>query len=264
MGSKVSCVIKSAALFALWALAVSFIPDVPTENPALTQLWREFAPFAVLAALTALFILAFDREKLKIDLISGGAAKLAFCFLTGAALVGVPVIALTWLKIIKFFGRNYIDTMPVWFLALLINTAAQELFVRGYIYKLLRRDFNPLAALTVTTAVFTAFRFGIFQAGIISILSVIMLNVILTLIYELTDSLAASALAHFAWNLIGGMGIGVILIPDTYVSLFNCEYIGEGILAGNAVNIESSVITLAVGMIAAVVLLILLKRKWTK
>lgn len=264
MGSKITCVIKSAALFALWALAVSLIPDVPTDNPAVLQLWHEFTPLAVLAALTALFYFAFDRKKPHTDALKGSPVKLIFCFLTGALLAAAPVIVLNRLGIIKFFGRNYIDTMPIWLLALLLNTAAQELFVRGYIYRLFRRDFNPLAALTVTTVVFTALHFGIFQAGIVSILSVIVLNVVFTLILELTDSLAASALAHFAWSLTGGTVLGVILIPDTYTSLFNCGYTGEGILAGNAVNIESSVVSLAVNIAAAAVLLILLKRKWTK
>ena len=249
----------------IWAFAVSFVPDIPTDNQALTQLWREFVLIAVLAVLTALFIAAFEKKhKLSINILPKGAYMLPVCFLTGAALVCVPVIVLLRLEFLKFFGRNYVDTMFAWLFALLLNVAAQELFVRGYIYRVFRRDFNPLAAMFVSAALFTLLHAGVFSTGFIAPLSIIMMSVALTLIMELTDSLLAAVAADFAWNFVGGALGGLVMLPPYYPSLFNCEFIRDGIFAGNGAYIEGSVITLAANMIAVIVLLVLLKRKWTK
>ena len=263
MSNKILCVLKTVGLFALWALAVNFVPDIPTDSPAVMRLWHEAMPFLILTALTALFILAFDRKRIKINILSGSAYRLIACFFAGTIWIAIPLFVLWRLDIIRFFGRNYIDATAVCIIALLVNTLTQELFVRGYIYRLFRRDFNPLAALAVTTVIFTALHYGVFKSGIIAVLSVFTMNIFLTLIMELMDSLAASAVTYFMWNLIGGAGAGIILLPEAYPNLINCEFIGLGILAGNAAVIESNIITLAVNILGSIILCLLLKRKWT-
>lgn len=88
------------------------------------------------------------------------------------------------------------DTFPMlwlWLLSALINTIMQELLVRGYLYQMKKRNYNVVAAMVVTTALFTFMHGGAFEAGIVPVLNVItmwepMTGLLLIALWKITSA----------------------------------------------------------------------------
>ena len=53
---------------------------------------------------------------------------------------------------IRVSNVQSVGQLPIWLIALFLNTIMQELLVRGYLYQRLRQSFNiPVAAVVSTT-----------------------------------------------------------------------------------------------------------------
>ena len=109
------------------------------------------------------------------------------------------------------------DTFPMlwlWILSALINTIMQELLVRGYLYQMIKRNYNVVAAMVVTTALFTFMHGGAFEAGIVPVLNVITMSILMTTVLEYIQSLIAPVMMHFIWNGVGGIIFGAVSLAD--------------------------------------------------
>jgi membrane protease YdiL (CAAX protease family) len=91
----------------------------------------------------------------------------------------------------------------------------EELFIRGYVFALLRRAAGWKAALIVTSVVFGLLHIANPGADSESILAVIVAGFFLGGILLVTRSLYAAGAAHFAWNWVmaGGLHIAVSGLP---------------------------------------------------
>ncbi|MGI8402567.1 MAG: CPBP family intramembrane glutamic endopeptidase [Gemmatimonadaceae bacterium] len=104
-------------------------------------------------------------------------------------------------------GRSTIVLLPAAFF--------EELFIRGYVFALLRRAAGWKMALIVTSIVFGLLHVANPGADSESILAVIVAGFFLGGILLATRSLYAAGAAHFAWNWVmaGGMHIAVSGMP---------------------------------------------------
>jgi hypothetical protein len=101
--------------------------------------------------------------------------------------------------------------------ALLLPAAFfEELFIRGYVFAVLRRAAGWRTALVVTSIVFGLLHAANPGADGESILAVIVAGFFLGAIFLFTRSLYAAGAAHFAWNWImaGALHIAVSGIPS--------------------------------------------------
>ncbi|HEY3744657.1 MAG TPA: CPBP family intramembrane glutamic endopeptidase, partial [Gemmatimonadaceae bacterium] len=91
----------------------------------------------------------------------------------------------------------------------------EELFIRGYVFALLRRAAGWRTALIVTSVVFGLLHIANPGADSESILAVIVAGFFLGGILLVTRSLYAAGAAHFAWNWVmaGGLHIAVSGMP---------------------------------------------------
>lgn len=85
-------------------------------------------------------------------------------------------------------------------LTLLPAAFAEELFMRGYLFAVLRRMGGWRLALIVTSVVFGLLHAGNPGADIQSIVSVTVAGFLLGAVFLATGSLYAAGAAHFAWN----------------------------------------------------------------
>lgn len=92
----------------------------------------------------------------------------------------------------------------------------EELFIRGYVFALLRRTAGWKMALIVTSIVFGLLHVANPGADSESILAVIVAGFFLGAIFLVTRSLYAAGAAHFAWNWVmsGALHIAVSGIPS--------------------------------------------------
>ena len=86
------------------------------------------------------------------------------------------------------------------FFGILIAPLLEELFFRGMLYPILRRRLGISTAVVLTAAAFAAIHGAQLGYAWAPILSIFFVGVALTLVRQLTDSVAASVLTHVGYN----------------------------------------------------------------
>lgn len=73
----------------------------------------------------------------------------------------------------------------------------QEVLVRGYLYQMIKNNYNIVVAVLISTGLFTFAHGGAFEAGILPVLNVITMSLFVTAVLEYTESLVAPIVIHF-------------------------------------------------------------------
>jgi membrane protease YdiL (CAAX protease family) len=137
--------------------------------------------------------------------------------------------------------------------ALVLLPAAffEELFIRGYVFAVLRRTAGWRMALILTSVVFGLLHAWNPGADAESILAVIVAGFFLGMILLATRSLYAAGAAHFAWNWVmaGGLHIAVSGIPSADVDYRMVET-GPDWLTGGTWGPEGGLAAVALMFIA--------------
>lgn len=97
----------------------------------------------------------------------------------------------------KILEEISIPMLWLWILSVFINTIMQELLVRGYLFQMLKANYNVIVATIITTALFTFMHGGAFAAGIVPVLNVLTMSLLMTIVLEYTQSLLAPIMMHF-------------------------------------------------------------------
>lgn len=84
----------------------------------------------------------------------------------------------------------------------IIAPLSEEIVFRGLVYRSLKRGMPTVAAILVTSAVF-----GLLHGTVVWFVYTSLLSVMLILLYEYTQSLWASILAHTAFNIVGQLPV---------------------------------------------------------
>ena len=149
----------------------------------------------------------------------GGFAPLIARFAFGALTIGVTCLVLLGTGLMRID-----QTLPgswwgeAWRSTLVFLPAAffEELFIRGYVFAVLRRAGGWKMALIVTSVVFGLLHAWNPNPDAESILAVIVAGFFLGAIFLATRSLYAAGAAHFAWNWVmsGALHIAVSGVPS--------------------------------------------------
>jgi membrane protease YdiL (CAAX protease family) len=153
----------------------------------------------------------------------GRAAASPPVILKGAA-VGGLTIGVASLLLLSIHMLRIDSTIPgswwgeAWHSTIVLLPAAffEELFIRGYVFAVLRRTAGWKLALIVTSVVFGFLHAWNPGADAESILAVIVAGFFLGAIFLATRSLYAAGAAHFAWNWVmsGALHIAVSGVPS--------------------------------------------------
>ena len=176
---------------------------------------------------------------------------------TGAVWLGVSVGILAIIGVVHIDGRNQISMLWLWMISAFLNTVMQEMLVRGYLYQMLKSNYNIGIAVIVSTGLFTFAHGGAFEAGILPVLNVITMSLFVTAVLEYTDSLIATIVIHFLWNGVGAIILGGVSLAEDYPHLIS----GNSILSGGGCKIEGSIIVLLMNLIFIVGFIMANKKK---
>ena len=124
----------------------------------------------------------------------------------------------------------------------------QEVLVRGYLYQMIKNNYNIVVAVLISTGLFTFAHGGAFEAGILPVLNVITMSLFVTAVLEYTDSLIATIVIHFLWNGVGAIILGGVSLAEDYPHLFNMVISGNSILSGGSCKIEGSIVVLVMNL----------------
>jgi membrane protease YdiL (CAAX protease family) len=242
-----------------WAIFASVIPIPDTASAVIWRFWAELIPLLSIIALTLIFWL-IDKRKIRLHLTGKPVYNIILGCVTGAIWLGVSIEILSLIKVVHIDSRNQISMLWLWMFSAFLNTIMQEMLVRGYLYQMIKSNYNIVAAVIVSTALFTSAHDGAFEAGILPVLNVITMSLFVTAVLEYTDSLIAPIIIHFLWNGVGAIVLGGVSLAEDYPHLFNMVISGNPILSGGICKIEGSIIVLLMNLILMIGFVII-KRK---
>ena len=147
-------------------------------------------------------------------------------------------------RVIHIDGENQISMLWLWLFSAFINSVMQEVLVRGYLYQMIKNNYNIVVAVLISTGLFTFAHGGAFEAGILPVLNVITMSLFVTAVLEYTESLVAPIVIYFLWNGVGAIILGGVSLAEDYPHLFNMVISGNSILSGGSCKIEGSIVVL--------------------
>ena len=256
--------LKFFLFFIGWSLLISLTPDIPTNNHVLLRLWWEFAPFLVIVLFSLFFTFIIEKNYIHISIFKNYFKNLVIGLLIGSIWLGIPLGVFIFTGIMKITTINKIDYIFIWILSSLLNVIMQELLIRGYLYQLLKYNYNSIIACIFTTILFTALHGGAFEAGIIPVLNIITMSIFMTIILEYTETLLAPIVVHFIWNTLGCIIFGVVSLASDYPSLFSNTFTGSILISGGIYKVEGSIIVLLINSLLILIFFRLNKNKQHK
>lgn len=259
MRKLIFTVIKAVLFFAGWIMLVSVIPAPDCENPAV---WRFLAELIPLLAIAGISVLFWWIEKKEICVCSFD--HLGFCCLIGTVggvlWVGAVFLIMRGIGVLKVEGYAPVSLLWLWVLAVFLNTVMQELLVRGYLYQMIKSNYNVGGAVLVSSALFTLLHGGAFEAGILPVFNVFTMSLLMSVLLEETGSLAAPIMMHFLWNGIGALVLGGVSLAEDYPHVLTCRFSGNEFLSGGVCGMEGSVVVFVVNV--ALISLVYIRRGW--
>jgi membrane protease YdiL (CAAX protease family) len=251
---------KAVLFFVIWAVLISVTSLVFINLDSAPAVWRflaEAIPLACTLLLTVAFVFLVERRRVRVNItdrfIRDSILGVVIGVLWLAAIVGILILTNTM--------RIEMNAVPkqlwLWCVALFLNTVMQEFLVRGYMFTAISERINPTVAVVFTTAVFIFLHGGAFEVGVIAVLNVILASLFFSLLLLRSQGLLMPIMAHFAWNLLGGIGIGGIQLSEDYPHILVTQFSSMPLLSGGAAEIEGSLVTAVVT--AALCLLLIVR-----
>lgn len=247
MKKAILTISKVIIFFIVWAV-LSTVIDIPVENPVIWRFIAELIPLVVIIILTLIFI-KIEKQKLRIPINNNPLRGLLIGIFVGVLWLGFSAGLLILTNYLKITEINNVPMLWIWIISAFINVIMQELLVRGYIYQLIKEEYNLPAAIAATTIIFTLLHGGAFEAGIIPVLNVITMCLFTTFLYEAEGTILAPTMSHALWNIIGGLILGGVRLADDYPSFITMTPSKNQILSGGDCMIEGSVVVLIVNII---------------
>jgi membrane protease YdiL (CAAX protease family) len=180
--------------------------------------------------------------------------------LFGITWIGITISIAFLVGSFHWGNINYIPYLWTWIISILLNVMMQEYLVRGYLFRLLKIEYNTMVSIIITTVIFTLLHGGAFEAGIIAVLNVITMSIFISLLLVYTDNLLVPIITHSLWNIIGSL-LGCVSLADDYPILVNCTLTGNEIISGGKYKLEGSIIVLIINMINIVLLIIFINNR---
>lgn len=196
MKKLISVALKTIIFFIGWAICVSFIPVPSAKSAVIWRFWAELIPFLSIIGFTLLFWM-IEGRKFSLHLIGRPVYGTMLGCVTGIVWLGVSLGILYLAGVIRIADRNPVSMLWLWLFSAFINTIMQELLMRGYLYQMIKSKYNIVAAVIVSTGLFTLLHGGAFEAGLLPVLNVLTMSLLMTAVLEYTGSLIAPSSCTF-------------------------------------------------------------------
>ena len=149
-----------------------------------------------------------------------------------------------------------------------ISAVGEELIMRGGVFRILEDSFGTIVALTLSAALFGllhAFNHGATTVSTVAI--ALEAGVLLGAAYAATRNLWFPIGLHFGWNFTEGGIFGAAVSGfNTGKGVVSMPLSGSDLLTGGTFGPEASVVSIAVGLLAALLLIVMTirGRRWVR
>ncbi len=197
LGSLLGSVVVQAPLKLLGLLT----DDHPVIVTAVTYL-----AFIGIWVAVLVFIRAFKKETPFLEKIIGKInVKAVIGWILGLVLIGgMNFVCILFAKnngdiYLSLFG---VEILPLIFLfiSVFIQSGAEELICRGFIYRRIEKTYNPIVATIFNSLLFALIHAANPGVTMLSLLNVFLCGVMFSLVIYYTDSMAFAMAGHAGWN----------------------------------------------------------------
>lgn len=252
MKTLIKIAFKLLIFFVSW-ITISVLIPIPE---GISDVWwrfiAELVPFLAIVILTYVFN-KLEKNSLSILKFEKPIKQTLSGILLGLLWFFIPFLLLNSLGYLEITDKNYINMLSIWIVSAFINTIMQELLARGYIYQLLKKEYNIMIATIVSTLLFTFMHGGAFEAGPIAVINVLTMSLLMTIILEYTNSLLIPIIMHFIWNVMGGIIFGTVSLAEDYPNLCDIKITGSPIISGGIFKMEGSMFVFIINIIMIVI-----------
>jgi membrane protease YdiL (CAAX protease family) len=181
------------------------------------------------------------------------------------AIVCLVVTGIIWLLGgITFVG---VDPNPAWLSRLislgLVAGVAEEIVLRGVLFRYVESLLGTWASVAISAAIFGGLHLGNADATLTGAVAIALeAGVMFAVLYALTRSLWVVVGVHAGWNLMQGLGLGIVVSgsSDTGTGFIVSHPTGPEFVSGGGFGIEASVVSVVVWLLVAAFLSWLLVR----
>lgn len=262
MNKVLKSILKSLIFFVTWIALSILIPIPDSLDDAKWRFVAELISFVSIIIITYIFYRIEDRNIIVFPYKSSFKEYIV-AILAGFIWFFLPFCLLKTFGYLEITSKNSINVLTLWIFSAFINTIMQELLARGYIYQLIKREYNLWTASVVTTLIFTLMHGGAFETGPIAVINVITMSLLMTIILEYSNSLVIPIIMHFIWNCFGGIIFGTVSLADDYPHLYNIKITGNQLISGGSFKMEGSIFVFIINMIMIMIVYYLYKKKVT-
>lgn len=262
MNKVLKSILKSLIFFVTWIALSTLIPIPDSLDDAKWRFVAELISFVSIIIITYIFYRIEDRNIIVFPYKSSFKEYIV-AILIGFLWFFLPYCLLKTFGYLEITSKNSINVLTLWIFSAFINTIMQELLARGYIYQLIKREYNLWTASVVTTLIFTLMHGGAFETGPIAVINVITMSLLMTIILEYSNSLVIPIIMHFIWNCFGGIIFGTVSLADDYPHLYNIKITGNQLISGGSFKMEGSIFVFIINMIMIMIVYYLYKKKIT-
>jgi len=238
---------------------------VARQAPAGSADWMLIGACLVLAALLVglyVVIVRWTEQRLAREL-APGAGYAAAGTVFGLALFSTVFGLLYLIGVVRWQGVSAHSDVGPALAASIIAAVGEELAFRGVLFRMVTERFGTATALVVSAVVFGLLHGLNPGATIVSTAAIaIEAGLLLGAAYALTRNLWFPIGLHLGWNFTEGgiFGTSVSGSTDGH-GIFSVSLAGPRLLTGSAFGPEASLVAIAVGLAAAVVLIVLAVRR---
>jgi uncharacterized protein len=242
---------KFLLLILIWSGGIAtvsyFDKTIGALQKPLSSFLFEFLPLLFIL-IPSIFLWKFlDKEKIS-DL--GLSGRNSFKNYGIGFLIGLIWIVLTIFGIIltcnvqtNFNIKIGFGLLVVYFIVLLINTIMQEVLCRGYLYKIIEKDFSGNYAIFFTSIFFVLLHPGAIAAGVVGMINVFCAGLVFGYARKITENLFMPIAIHITWNFIDSVLLGTSplgLYPHLDWLIVN----GNELYTGGKDGLGASIITI--------------------
>lgn len=150
------------------------------------------------------------------------------------------------------------------FISVFIQSSAEELVCRGYLYRKLLNRYSPTVAIIVSSLFFSYLHIGNSGIGIIALISLFAVGLLLALIVYYFDSIWCAFAVHTAWNftqnIIFGLPNSGIVSPFSILKL-DTATASNSLFYNVGFGVEGTIFAIVIIVIACVLVTIFGRRK---
>nr|WP_277923854.1 CPBP family intramembrane glutamic endopeptidase [Sphingomonas hankookensis] len=154
-------------------------------------------------------------------------------------------------------GRS---TLPLGLLIVLVQVTAEEAMFRGYVQPLLVRGVGASGAVPLTAVSFAALHAVLGGMELVMLVNMLLGGILFGLL-ALQGGLWPAVGAHFAWNAVEQLGVGLDPNPGTgaFGAVIDLDLNGAALWGGSAAGLNAS-IAMGIALLAAI--LLVFRRRW--